>query len=212
MSPERRDDSMNAGGHPTRERLISDTVELLDTHAPEEITTVMVLERSGVASGSLYHFFEDLSDLIEHAMLQRFAGGVNASISVIRRLIDESADAEDFISGLSDVTNLTQNPWLAPTRLERARMLAMAQHNERWRTVLAAVQQNLTDALTTCFFEAQAKGWLNREFSPRAGAVFIQAYTLGRIVDDIAETPMDQDDWIGLITLIVRRALGPRPD
>jgi AcrR family transcriptional regulator len=211
LSSDAENEFIAAEIHPTKESLVADVVELLDTHPPEQITISLVLERTGVSSGSLYHFFNDLSDLIEHAMLRRFMAGVQASIAAVRQIIAESTEAEEFLSRLDSVTTSTQDPERAPLRFERARMLGMAQHSERWHNLLRDAQQHLTDELTTCFVEAQAKGWLNREFSPRAGAVLIQAYTFGRIIDDITETPMDNEDWTGLISLIVRRALGPQP-
>jgi hypothetical protein len=65
----------------------------------------------------------------------------------------------------------------------------------------------LTDDLTSAFEIAQAKGWLNTTFQPRTGAVFIQAYTLGRLVDDFVTVGMDDQDWEHLITRISRTAL-----
>jgi hypothetical protein len=38
--------------------------------------------------------------------------------------------------------------------------------------------------------------------------VFIQAYTLGRIVDDITTTQMNDADWEKLIGRIAREVLG----
>jgi hypothetical protein len=49
---------------------------------------------------------------------------------------------------------------------------------------------------------------LNKSFEARTGAVFIQAYTLGRIVDDITTTHMNDADWEKLIGRIAREVLG----
>lgn len=108
---------------------------------------------------------------------------------------------------LEGVTRATQDRELSANRFDRARMLAMAQYNLRFRAKLAEVQDKLTEALTECFAQAQEKGWLNTDFQPRTGAIFIQAYTLGKLVDDVSQTPMDDADWENLITLIAERAL-----
>jgi hypothetical protein len=50
-------------------------------------------------------------------------------------------------------------------------------------------------------------GWLNKDFDPRAADVLIQAYTLGKIVDDIVDDQMDSKAWNALIGLIVDRTL-----
>jgi hypothetical protein len=61
------------------------------------------------------------------------------------------------------------------------------------------MQQHLTDQFTEAITVAQDKGWVGKKYEARTLAVFIQAYTLGRIVDDIVERPMSDEDWINLI-------------
>lgn len=200
--------SVRPGNHPTQQALVEATVAMLDEMPAEDITAVLVLERTGISSGSMYHFFDGFSDLLEAAYLRRFSDGVVASTTAIRSIVDESADAEDFLTRLEQITRATQDRVrLAGSRFERARILAMTVNNPRFRATLGELQQQLTDGLTACFADAQAKGWLNTTFKPRTGAVFIQAYTLGRIVDDITGEPMDDEDWVGLITRISRTAL-----
>ncbi len=193
--------------HATRQRLVDTTVALMDRMPVEDIKVDLVLKETGITRGSLYHFFDDFSELLEAAYLTRFARRVEESAMVIRQIVDESGDQEEFLARLEMVTMVTQARDRETLRFERARILAKAENNERFRASLGAVQQQLTDALTDCFADAQGKGFLNRDFSPRVGAVFIQAYTLGKIIDDVSPDPMNGDDWNGLITLIARRAL-----
>jgi len=112
---------------------------------------------------------------------------------------------------LEGVTRATQARKRADVRFDRARMLAMAQHNERFRKKLGLVQDKLTDSLTEAIALAQSKGWANPNFQARTLAVFIQAYTLGKIVDDVGDHPMDDSEWERLITLIADRALSTKP-
>jgi len=193
--------------HATRQKLLDVTVALMDQMPADDIKVDLVLERTGITRGSLYHFFDDFSELLEAAYLARFAQQVEASASAIRSIVDESANPDEFLSRLEHVTAETQKAARMPVRFERARILVKAENNERFRTALGEVQQRLTDSLTECFATAQARGFLNSDFRPRAGAVLIQAYTLGKIVDDITPDPMDADDWNALISLIARRAL-----
>lgn len=55
---------------------------------------------------------------------------------------------------------------------------------------------------------AQDKGWVKADLNPRAIAIFLQAYSLGRAVDDIAETHVSQDDWIMLINTVIHSFRG----
>lgn len=198
------------GNHPTRQRLLTAVVEMMDTTAPEDIHSEFVLQETGISRGSLYHHYEDFTELLEDAMLYRFAAGVEASTGAIQNIVANSGNQEEFLSLLEGVTRATQSRELADSRFDRARMLGMAQHNLRFRAKLAKVQDQLTDALTECFAQAQDKGWINRNFQPRTGAIFIQAYTLGRLVDDVSDAKMDDSDWENLITLIADRALSDK--
>lgn len=196
--------------HPTKLQLRDAVVVMMETTAPEDIHSEFVLQETGISRGSLYHHYEDFTELLEDAMLYRFSAGVEASTGAIEAIVANSRNQAEFLSLLEGVTRATQSRDLADSRFDRARMLGMAQHNLRFRAKLAAVQNRLTDALTECFAQAQDKGWLNRDFQPRTGAIFIQAYTLGKLVDDISDNHMDDSDWENLITLIADRTLSSK--
>jgi AcrR family transcriptional regulator len=192
----------------TRHNLIQATSELMDLHAIEDISASMILERAGASKSSMYHFFEDFSDLLEQTFLVRFDEEVRVSIVVIEKIIARSTTKEEFFVALDRLTASTQDRGLASLRFSRARELARSERNEKFQKSLGKLQQQLTDSLTNAFQTAQDKGFLNKSFEARTGAVFIQAYTLGRIVDDITETHMNDADWQKLIGRIAREVLG----
>ncbi len=192
----------------TRQNLIQATSDLMDLHAIEDISATMVLERAGASKSSMYHFFEDFSDLLEETYVVRFGETVRTSILVIEKIIAKSNTKEEFFVALDRLTEATQDRKLAPIRFSRARELARSERHEKFQRSLGALQQKLTDSLTLAFETAQEKGFLNKNFEARTGAVFIQAYTLGRIVDDATTTHMNDDDWEKLIGRIAREVLG----
>ena len=197
----------STGNHPTRQRLLDAVVDMMETTPPEDIHSEYVLTETGISRGSLYHHYEDFTELLEDAMLFRFSAGVEASTDTIGEIVATATNREDFFSRLKEVTRATQARKRSDIRFDRARMLAMAQHNSRFREKLGRVQDRLTDSLTDCIAQAQEKGWANREIQARTLAVFIQAYTLGKVVDDVSREHMDDADWDRLITLVVDRAL-----
>jgi hypothetical protein len=83
----------------------------------------------------------------------------------------------------------------------------MAEKNESFRKALGEAQQGLTDLFTEQVTAVQNRGWFNKDFDPRAAAVLIQAYTLGKIVDDVVDKPMAATGWNALIDLIIDRTL-----
>jgi AcrR family transcriptional regulator len=192
----------------TRQNLIQATSQLMDLHAIEDISAAMVLERANASKSSMYHFFEDFSDLLEQTYIVRFGETVAISIRVIEKIIARSTTKEEFFVALDRLTASTQDRGIASIRFSRARELARSERHEKFRKSLGELQQQLTDSLTLAFETAQEKGFLNKDFEARTGAVFIQAYTLGRIVDDITETHMNDADWEKLIGRIAREVLG----
>ena len=191
--------------HPTKERLIQTTVTLMEGDHPDKVHVDEVLATSGISKGSLYHHFEDFGDLIEAALIVRFSANVDRNIVAITDMITSVTNREEFYAGLARITVMTQGPALAPIRFERSRALGIAGNSDRFRAKLGAEQQRVTDALTDLFREAQSQGWMNTEFDPHAAAVFIQAYTLGKVVDDVTPKPMDPDAWVALVSRVVER-------
>lgn len=198
---------MSEAGTETRNRLLNTAVEMLDELQEKSVSAAEILRRTGIARGSLYHFWDSIGELIQEAYLVRYSRYVEKSGGVIKQMLAESQTQEEFFTGLRRVTELTQDPARKTNRYERARILGMAEKNEDFRKALGKVQQGLTDLFTEQFTEVQNRGWFNKDFDPRAAAVLIQAYTLGKIVDDVVDNPMDALAWNALIGLIVARSL-----
>jgi hypothetical protein len=104
---------------------------------------------------------------------------------------------------LKEVTKLTQGHDLAKFRLERARALSNAEGNLRFQKALTAETEKLTESLEDLCREVIEKGWFRKDLHPRALAVFIQAYTLGKLVDDFSPNRVSEEDWNALIDGIV---------
>lgn len=81
--------------HPTALTLLETTVELLDEVPIDAVSLAMVLERSLVSQGSLYHHFEDFSDLVEKAVVHRYTRGLRESLVSMAALVD-CTDIADF--------------------------------------------------------------------------------------------------------------------
>lgn len=189
--------------HPTRQKLIETTVSLLDTLRPAEITVEMILQQSGISKGSLYHHFEDVEELFEAAEISRFILSVDQAVEKLQAAIEVATTPEELAETIRQSTRSTQRPSLAPLRLERARTLGRTLGNERFRKALGREQQRATYAIADIIQTAKSKGLINDHVNPQAFAVFIQAYSLGRAVDDITYDPISEPDWGNMINEIV---------
>lgn len=193
--------------HPTRDRLIATMVELLDGSDPEHITAEQVLSASGVSKGSLYHHFEDFEDLLEAALVARFSVNVDASIQSLSQILATVTTREELLVALREINVYNQDQTRSGYRLERARAAGLTFSSPRFHEALGAEQKRLTDAFTDLFIEAQNKGWMSFNIDARAAAVFVQAYTVGRIVDDIAPNKVNPEAWIDLVMHVVEKGI-----
>jgi AcrR family transcriptional regulator len=185
--------------HPTKARLIETAAEILEGQLPEVVQVDEILDKSGISKGSLYHHFEDLGELLEAAQVARYAAWVDRSISLIVPVLSGAKNRDDIIEGLAKLTTYTQSPDYKATRFSRARTLANSESSERFTKALGLEQDRLTTALEDLVSEAKNKGLFKQELDSRIIAVFIQSYTLGKIVDDIVPVPMAQEKWDAFI-------------
>ena len=193
------------GEHPTRVMLVDLAVAELDNMPPEEVTLEAIVSASGLTRGAIYHHFGDFAELIEAALVVRFARSVDESIVTLTQVATSARTREEILAGIAAITAATQDPDRKSIRFARAHVLTLASVNPRLGAALDSEQLRLTDALAGLIADAQEKGWFNREFDPRAAAVLIQAYTLGRIVDDITTEPVDPAEWQRLIMRVIER-------
>jgi AcrR family transcriptional regulator len=192
--------------HPTKSSLIECAADLLDKYRFDEITVEMVLDRSNISKGSLYHHFEDIYHLLEAAMIVRYARYVDTNIAALQALLSAAKTGEDFYLGLSQLSAVTQGEGMKRARQERALTIGRA----RMSVLLQGEQQRLTDALVQLIKDAQARKLCNTEIDSHALAVLMQAWTLGKIVDDLSENPVDNDAYLSLVNRVIREVFVPR--
>ncbi|MEN9682720.1 MAG: hypothetical protein RLZZ427_471 [Pseudomonadota bacterium] len=194
--------------HPTRVKLVETVEALLDVHSPEQITADMVLAASGVSKGSLYHHFEDFADLMATVLVQQFSRNVDRDVATAQMLLNQATTIEEFYAGVDLITDVAQSPMAQPQRLRRARLIVLASQDPRLAAKLAAEQDRLSAGLAELFVLAQQRGWFRSDFSPNVAAVVVQAYTLGKLLDDFAGTPVPSQHWNQTVKQFIRSAFG----
>jgi AcrR family transcriptional regulator len=191
---------MQNGFHPTKRLLVETAIKLLDNKKPNEILAEEVLEISGVSKGSMYHHFEDLQELVETAQLMRYSKWIDASIEFMTTYVLGANTKEEFVESLRKLTELTQSVDRKGARAERARALAACFDNPRMAKAMGAETQRHTDALADIIQEVQNRGLVREDISAKAAAVFIQSYTLGKMVNDYNPTGVEDKAWVDLIS------------
>ena len=192
--------------HPTKKALLDTVLQLLNSKPADEISVDEVLQVSGISKGSLYHHYEDYPDLIEDALVFRYATYVDLSMELMGPILDEPKNKDDFFEALKILTRKTQSDKNAQNRQERAELLGKAGHNNRLRSKLGIEQKRLTQELNSYMQQAVDKGFFAKDLDTEAAALFIQTYTLGLILNDIAEVPLEKDRWNEHIDRVLKMA------
>jgi AcrR family transcriptional regulator len=193
--------------HPTKRALIQTVLDQLKTKKALDLTSELILEKSGISKGSLYHHFEDFDDLIETAQVFRYAAYVDQSIHLLTKVFQTAKNKEEMITELKKVTRFTQSPDLMPQRMDRATSISLANANPRMMKKMNAQQDRLNEAIIDIFREARDRGWINKEIDLHAGALFIQAYTLGIIINDVSGKKIDITAWDELIDMFLEKVI-----
>lgn len=197
--------------HPTKEKLIDTMISLMDEHALSSIQVDDVLRESNISKGSLYHHFENFDDLVDASLISRFASGVDLSIDLVSEAVNGAKSAEELLEKIVLVTSATQGGTRSKFRLERSRVIGLSVNSPKLRESLEREQNRLTTAMADIVREGQEKGWVSKAFDAKTIAVFLQAYTLGRVVDDVAskEQQIDSNDWNNVVNTALKALLTP---
>ena len=199
--------SASGSEHPTRRNLLTATIQLFEEFSAEDLTIEEVLQASGVSKGSLYHHFKDLGELLDEAMLTKFSMGVDEHIALIETVLQTANSQKEVLEGFRTVTRISQQSSLREQRSFRMNLLLRADREPALAKKLALEQQRLTDALEAQIKRMQLLGWLRSDFNARAGAILIQAYSIGRRVDQIVEDSVSEEDWNTLIFQVIEQGL-----
>ena len=178
-------------------------VEMLESKKPTEVLADEVLEKSGVSKGSMYHHFTDLQDLVEAAQVVRYSKWIDASIEFMTSAVISAKSKDELRNAMIKLTEFTQSDERKGARAERAHALAASFDNPRMAKQMGEQTQRLTDAITDVVEEVKNKGFFRQEVDAKAVATFIQAYTLGKIVNDYNPNGVSEKAWDDFIMTIV---------
>lgn len=190
--------------HPTKQHLLETATYLIEEHGAQGFTVEQLLEMSHISKGSLYHHFTDFADVITQSQTARFAKYVAEDIEMLTTVMVNTTSREDLLARLEQVARVAHGPSRTARRLDRAAIISSAQFSETGRAQLAATQQLLTDAISDLVRELQERKLIDVVVDAKAFSTFIQAYSLGLVLNDVTEHPVDEEVWLALIGRMLR--------
>lgn len=167
----------------------------------------MVLARSNVSRNTLYHHFGDMPSLIRAALVADFSENFSSDVDVLKEILKNSATQSQFRMALQQVTVGSQGEGRRRSRYNRTRVITYCAQDPAIARELADTQRQLTTKLAEFVERAQDRGWVRRDIDSRIISVFLQSYTLGKIVDDLVPDPVPASGWNTMIDKIVMSGL-----
>lgn len=189
--------------HPTKGLLQETAINLIDEFGPQGFTVETLLETSKISKGSLYHHYHDFSDVIEQAQVARFSRYVDQDIMLLVGLLKSATSREDLESKFAMIVQGAGLPGRDASRADRAAILGMARHSKKLANGLAIEQQRVTDVLTDIAREMQERGWINKDLDAAVVATFVQAYSMGFVLNDITASPISIERWSSFISFML---------
>jgi AcrR family transcriptional regulator len=193
--------------HPTKGLLQETAINLIDEFGPQGFTVETLLEMSKISKGSLYHHFHDFSDVIEQAQVARFSRYVDQDITLLVGLLKSATSREDLEAKFSIIVQGAGLPGRDASRADRAAILGMARHSKKFAEGLAIEQQRVTDVLTDIAREMQERGWINKDLDAAVLATFVQAYSMGFVLNDNTSNPISIEQWSAFISMMLAKIL-----
>lgn len=190
--------------HATKQLLLDTVISLFETTNPGAITSEQVLAKARVTTGSLYHHFEDFSDLLEQALCLEYEAFTNRTIDLLLMTNEQATTKKQLSEGIVEARLITHGPTYVRNRSLRAWAIAYATANDRMKQRLGEAQDRLNEKFIFFIESAKKNGWVKPELNSHEVAVFIQSYQFGQVIDDVALNKMNQENWLDLVDQVVK--------
>ena len=145
--------------------------------------------------GSIYHHFGDRDGLIVAAQVRLFSRFAEAEIAALSDIVQRAADGAAFRRAVRTLTLHTSSELRVTERWVRIGVLASTVGRDELREEIRRIQTRLMDAFQAHVAQGQARGFFRSDLDARAIAQFVEAYSLGRALNEVEEHPVPDAEW-----------------
>jgi len=166
-----------------------------------------ICDATGVNYGSVYHHFGSREGVIDAAYAMMFTSLADADIANLRRITSSAAGFVEYPDAiLAIVSAFTSGVDRRERRSLRLRIIAASLTRPQLRATIAVEEHRLTEELMRLAQRSQERGWLRCDLSAHSIAVLVQVLLIGRTIDDVSTTPIEDREWAEAMTTVLRRA------
>jgi AcrR family transcriptional regulator len=181
---------------PVMQTVLDAVAERLMTADESLIRIPEICEATGVNYGSVYHHFGSREGVIDAAYNMIFSKLVEEDMVIIREATDTIVTLEEYIAAiLPIVATMNSGPERTARRALRVRIVSAAMTRPELHTLIGETQSRLTEEWRGLIAMAQDRQWLRDDVPPTFLAAFLQIIVFGRALDDISDTPLEEEEW-----------------
>jgi len=163
-----------------------------------------ICEATGVNYGSVYHHFGSREGVIDAAYHQMFTKLAEEDLATLQLVSVSAQTLEEYLVAMQGlIGTFASSDVRRARRALRARIVAASMMRPELRELIGTTQSRLTNELQTIVEYGQQREWLNRELSAHAVAVLIQVLLVGRTLDDVSATPIDNAEWEASMAILL---------
>lgn len=190
------DESVDEHGD-TERRILMAAVELIDRHGETGLRISDLVESSGRSVGSIYHFFDNREGVIEAVRAHRFYPTWDEDVAVFRRASSAATSLDGWLDAMVEVLEAYFTAARNEFVWRRVESIAAARTRPSLRMVLAARQREQSEAFEGILIDLVERGIARSDLELHSTAIFMQAFTLGRILSILDGTDsLTKDDWL----------------
>lgn len=178
----------------------------LDIRIPE------ICEATGVNYGSVYHHFGSRQGVIDATYEMIFTEFLGSDLEDLRERTKRASTLEEYQAGVAPLMDFFgRGEERKRRRALRTRIVAAAAIRPELGRTIGEIQDQHTANLTEVLRMGQDRGWLRRDFDPHFLAVIFQGIYIGRSLDDVAASPIDEELWVNSMIQILMVLLESTP-
>lgn len=185
-----------AAGLKTMARILHHAQIELDQRGSLNFDTDRVLKRAKASKGSLYHHFGSRHGLIVAAETKQLKAALTTDNEVVRKMIDACKNSNEFIAIVEFVIRAGVGTATVSVRRRIIKSIAHAQHELDLAKDLKTVATDGTIFLAETLSLAQNRKWIKPDIDIMAVAFWLQGLFIGQILNDLANSPTSDEDWI----------------
>jgi|688.fasta_scaffold145838_2 AcrR family transcriptional regulator len=189
--------------------VIEATVEALESGNEADVRIDEILAKTGISKGSLYHHFGGREGLIAAARVVQFSRFVEADSEIIREQLTKTTTRDEFLAAVGQMTNLVNTVERQRARFSRFSAVSSAYGRPELWEALAYQQNKHTEAIADAIRYGQTHGWVRKDLDARAVSVFVQGYSLSRVLGDLDTDPISDEQWNAVVRAAISSFLIP---